>query len=168
VIGAGSAPLLFDRVDLAGEVVDQIQTRVDGLAPRLRELEALQELASGDPEQVRDRARVPEAHQRRVDPVLEHRLVLDQMQPEARLLTLTADPDLRHQIAVREDSQHPRVDPVGLARQRREPFHLLGMSDPDIPPQTAQACHARTAPRSSTRTAARTGSPWLRATFPVK
>jgi hypothetical protein len=73
-----------------------------------------------------------------VDTVLEHRLVLDQVQPEAGQLALLADvgigqPDRRHQVAVREHRQHHRVDLVGLAGQRREALDLLGVGDLHVP-----------------------------------
>ena len=60
MVGARGPQLLVDRVDLAVEVIDEMQARVDGAAPRLRDVEAVQQLTAGDAEQVRDRARVPE------------------------------------------------------------------------------------------------------------
>ena len=42
-------------------------------------------------------------------------------------------PDRRHQIAKRELGKHPGVDPVGLAGQRRQPFHFLRVGDLDLP-----------------------------------
>ena len=64
--------------------------------------------------------------------------MLDQMQPEARLLTLGAhprigQPDRRHQVAMREHGQDLRVDAVGLARQRRQPLDLLRVGDQHLP-----------------------------------
>jgi hypothetical protein len=81
---------------------------------------------------------VPEADQRGVDAVLEHRAVLDQVQPEARLLTLAAhprsgQPDRRDQVAMREHCQDLGVDAVGLASERREPLDLLRVGDQDLP-----------------------------------
>ena len=61
MLGAQRAQLLVDRLDLLVEVVDQLQARVDGRAPRLRDLQAVEQLAAGDAEQVGDRAGVPEA-----------------------------------------------------------------------------------------------------------
>jgi hypothetical protein len=129
---------VVDVVDLALEVLDQRQTGVDGAAPRLRDRDAVEQLAAGDAEQVGHRARVPERDQRRVDAVLEHRAVLDQVQPEARLLALgtharVGQPDRRHQVTVREHRQHTRVDLVGLARQRRQPLDLLRVGDQHLP-----------------------------------
>jgi hypothetical protein len=76
--------------------------------------------------------------QRLVDARLQRRAVLHQMQPEPCPLTLGADrwtgqPDLRDQITPRELGQHPRVDPVSLARERRQPLHPLRISNPHIP-----------------------------------
>jgi hypothetical protein len=42
-------------------------------------------------------------------------------------------PDRRHQVAARELGQHPGVDPVGLARQRRQSLRLLRVGDLDLP-----------------------------------
>ena len=50
-----------------------------------------QQLAALDPEQVGDRAGPPEVDQGRVDAVLQHRAVLDQVQAEAGELALLAD-----------------------------------------------------------------------------
>jgi hypothetical protein len=60
-----------------------------------------------------------EVDQGRVDPVLERRLVLDQVEAKAGELALFPDPgvgepDRRHQVAAAQDRQHPRVDLVGL------------------------------------------------------
>ena len=72
------------------------------------------------------------------------RSVLDQMKPEAGELALSANarvgqPDRRHQIALGEDREHPRVDPVGLHRQRRQPLHLLGVRDQNLPAQALES-----------------------------
>ena len=113
MVGPGRAQLAVDRLDLAVAVVDQPQARVDGAAPRLRDVETVQQLAAGDTEAVRDRARMPEGHQRRVDAVPEHRAVLDQVHPKARQLGLTTDPwvaqpDLRHAITTSQNSLSTR------------------------------------------------------------
>jgi len=89
-------------------------------------------------EQVGDRAGLAEVDQRRVDPALERRLVLDQVQPEAGQLALlshpgTGKPDRRHQVALAQRRQDPRVDRVGLAGQRRETLDLLSVGDLDRP-----------------------------------
>ena len=65
--------------------------------------------------------------------------MLDQVETEARPLALAADtrvgqPHLRHQVAAGELGQHLRVDPVGLARQRRQRPRPLRIGDPHIPP----------------------------------
>src|SRR3954453_716440 len=102
MVGAAEAQLLVDLIDLGVEVADQLKAGVDGPAPRLRDRDPIEQLTAGDAEQIADRARVPEGDQRRVDAMLEHRAVLDQMHPKARQLTLAPDPrigqpDLRHQ-----------------------------------------------------------------------
>jgi hypothetical protein len=144
MVGARGPQLAIDRVDLAVEVIDEMQARVDGPAPRLRNVEAVQQLAARDTEQISDRARVPEGDQRRVDAMLEHRSVLDQVHPKASLLALAAhprvgQPDLGHQVAMREHCEHARVDLVGLARQRRQPLDLRRVGDQHIPPELFQA-----------------------------
>jgi hypothetical protein len=55
--------------DLQLEVVDQPQADVDVLAPRIRDREAVQQLAAGVAEQIGDRAGVTEGDQRGVDAV---------------------------------------------------------------------------------------------------
>jgi hypothetical protein len=67
----------------------------------------------------------PEGQQRGVDAVLQRGPVPDQVQPEAGPLPLRThpgrgQPDCGHQLAAAQLRQHPRVDPVGLARQRRQ------------------------------------------------
>lgn len=74
----------------------------------------------------------------RVHPVLERATVLDQVQPEARPLAFgphgrIGQPDLGHQVEPRELGEHPTVDPVGLARQRRQPACLDRVRDPHVP-----------------------------------
>ena len=64
--------------------------------------------------------------------------MLDQVQPEAGQLALLSDagigqPDRRHQVATAELGQHPGVDPVGLAGERGQPFHLQRVGDLDLP-----------------------------------
>ena len=81
---------------------------------------------------------MPERHQLEMHPVLQSRPVADQMQPQAGPLTLSApsgrgQPDRRHQIAARQLGEHPRVDPVGLARKRRQALDLLRVGDLDLP-----------------------------------
>jgi hypothetical protein len=60
------------------------------------------------------------------------------MQPVAGQLALAPDrrvgqPDRRHQVTPRQLGQDARVDPVGLARQRREPLDLLRVRDEHLP-----------------------------------
>jgi hypothetical protein len=52
VIGAGGAQPALDRRDLRLEVVDQVGAGIDRAAPGVRQLEALQQLAAGETEQV--------------------------------------------------------------------------------------------------------------------
>jgi hypothetical protein len=65
--------------------------------------------------------------------------MLDQMQPPPRALPLSpqlrdGQPDRRHQIAKRQLREHPRIDLVGLARQRRQPLDLLRVANQHLPP----------------------------------
>jgi hypothetical protein len=138
VIGAPVLELDRQPGDLQLEIVDQPERDVDVAAPRVRDLQAVEQLASGQAEQVADRARVPERDQRRMDPVLERRAMTHQVQPETRELTLTPNrwvgqPDRRHQIALGQHRQHACVDPIGLARQRGQPLDLLRVGDQHLP-----------------------------------
>jgi hypothetical protein len=164
MVGARGPQLLVDGVDLAVEVVDQMRAGVDGAAPRLRDVEAVQQLAAGDTEEVGDRAGVAEGNQRGVDAVLEHRAVLDQVHPRARLLALAPDPwvgqpDLGHQVAVREHGKDARVDLVGLARQRRETFDLGRVGAQHVPAERFEAVVHNRAPVIDSITA-RTANSW--------
>src|SRR5581483_7308418 len=81
--------------------------------------------------------------QRLMRALLEPRALPDQAQPKARPLTRLPDgwagqPDRRHKIAARELGQHPGVDPVGLAGERREPLRLRRVGDLDLPPVTLE------------------------------
>jgi hypothetical protein len=114
VLGAQPAQFALDRADLAVEIVDQCQCGPDIAAPGIG---------------------------KGVHAVLEHAAVLDQMQSPARSLAFLADleagqPDRRHQLAPRKLGQHPRIDPIGLARQRRQPADLDRVGDLDLPPAT--------------------------------
>ena len=89
--------------------------------------------------------------QGRVDPVLQRRAVLDQVQAEARPLPLgpylrIGQPHLRDQVAAGELGQHPGVDPVGLARQRRQRLRPLRISDPHIPARSSSWSCTKRAP----------------------
>jgi hypothetical protein len=106
------------------------------LPRQARHLQSLQQPADLETEQVADRTWFAEVDQRRVNAVLERRLVLDEVQTEAGELALLADarigqPDRRHQVAVGEQRKNLRVDLVGLACQRRETLDLLGVGDLD-------------------------------------
>jgi hypothetical protein len=73
-----------------------------------------------------------------VHALLQARSVTHQVQAPAGALALgtharVGQPDRRHQVAAAELGQHPGVDPVGLARERRQPLHLLRVSDLDLP-----------------------------------
>src|SRR4051812_31674439 len=78
-----------------------------------------------------------------MDAVLERAALADQKQPPARSFALLAlrearQPDRRHQLPVRELGQHPRIDLVGLARQRRQPLDLLRVGYLDLPAAALQ------------------------------
>src|SRR5262249_37292035 len=47
--------------------------------------------------------------------------------------TWIGQPNRGHEIAAGELREHPGVDPVGLAGQRRESFYLLRVGDLDLP-----------------------------------
>jgi hypothetical protein len=73
-----------------------------------------------------------------VDPVLERRAVLDQVQAKAGELALfshprVGQPDRRDQVALAQRRQDQRVDAIGLAGERREPLDLLRFGDLDRP-----------------------------------
>jgi hypothetical protein len=88
VLAAAAAQLLVDMCDLALEMVDQLEARVDAATLWLRHLQAIEQLTAGYPEQVAHRARMPEGDHRRVNAVLEARLVVDQVHPKTSLLAL--------------------------------------------------------------------------------
>ena len=104
MVCAERAQLALGASDLAVEILDQLEARVDRPAPRLRDLQPIEQLAPSDAEQVGHRARLAERQQRRVYPVLQRGAVAHQVQPEARTLALGAhrrvwQPDRRHQLA---------------------------------------------------------------------
>jgi hypothetical protein len=138
VIGAGSPQLAPPLVDLAVELVDHRHRLRDVPAPGIGHVEAPQQLAAADAEQVGDRARRSPGHQRRVDALLEPRPLADQVKAPAGALALGADrgvgkPDRRHQLEPRELRQDPGVDAVGLGGQRRQAPDLLGVGDLHLP-----------------------------------
>jgi len=91
VIGMTLLQAQVDLRDLAFQIVDQLDRGGDVGPPGLRDLQPRKEPAALDAEQVADRARLAEVDQGRVDAVLQRRLVLDQVQPEARELALLAN-----------------------------------------------------------------------------
>jgi hypothetical protein len=95
-------------------------------------------LAAAHAEEVGDRARLAVREQDGVHALLQARAVSDEMEPPPLPLALGAylrvgQPDRRHQVAAGELSQHPGVNAVGLARERREPLYLLRVGDLDPP-----------------------------------
>ena len=115
---AGPQPAV-DLGDLAFELVDQPDRGGDVRAPGLGHLQPLEQTAAFGPEEIGHRAGAAEVDQRRVDAVLERRLVLDKVEPEASELALFAnarvgEPDRRHQVAMRERREDERVGLVGL------------------------------------------------------
>src|SRR5947209_11527351 len=76
VIGARATQLLRDLSDARLEVVDQHQAGVDVRAPRLGDVELLEQSAPRDAEQVGHVALVAEGDQRRMHPVLQRGAVL--------------------------------------------------------------------------------------------
>ena len=143
MIGARALQPALDLRDPPVEIVDQLNARPHVTEPRLGEIQAGEQPPATGTEQVRHRDLMAERDQRRVHPVLEDRAVLDQVQPPPRALTLLAElgrrqPDRRHQIPERQLRQHARVDPVGLARQRRQPLDPLRVGDQHLPPVADQ------------------------------
>ena len=138
MVGGQAAQLALDPVDLLLEHVDQVKTRRDARAPRLGQLAALEEALPTDAEEVIDRSAQAVLEKDRVYAVLERGALVHQVEPEARPLPLaphlrSRQPDLRHQVAAGELGQHPGVDPIGLARERRDPLRPLRIRDPHIP-----------------------------------
>jgi hypothetical protein len=112
-------------------------------APGFGQPQPGQQRSTARPEQVRGRTRPPEGQQRGMDPVLERDPVTDKMQPPPSSLPLRPhrrgrQPDRRDQIAAGKLSQHPRVDPVGLAGQWGQALDRLPVGDPDLPPGQLQ------------------------------
>jgi hypothetical protein len=138
VVGALAFELNGQPGDLQLEVVDQRQADVDVASPRIGDGEPVEQLAAGVPERVGDRARMAEGDQRGVDAVLQRRAMADEVQPEAGRLALAAkgrvgQPDLGHQITARQRREHPGVDLVGLAGQRRQALDLVRVGDQHVP-----------------------------------
>src|SRR5215211_7243290 len=91
MVGALALELDGQLGDLHFQVVDQLEAGVDVPAPRVRDRHAVEQLATSVTEQIADRARVAERHQRRVDAVLQRRAVTYQVQPVAGQLALVAN-----------------------------------------------------------------------------
>jgi hypothetical protein len=127
VVGAQPTQLPLARGDLGVQVVDQAHRRGGGARPRLGQPQAGQQRPAAGAEQVAGQARPPERQQRGVHPVLQRDPVADQVQPEPGPLAFGThlglrEPDRGHQLAAAQLGQDPGVDPVGLARQRRQPL----------------------------------------------
>ena len=139
------------------EIVDQLKAGVDVTSATARgNPSSVEQPAAGDAEQVghRDaggrrrsasRARGSSAIERCLTRCSRHR---ERSRSAAQLGR--RQPDRRHQIPERQLRQHPRVDLVGLARQRRQPLDLLRVGDQHLPAVARPARRARTARRSST------------------
>lgn len=78
------AGLLTEPAASGADRLRQFQTRVDVAPARTRDPKAIEQLAAGAPEQIRDGARMPEGHQRLVDSVRQRRAMADLMQLVAR------------------------------------------------------------------------------------
>src|SRR6266516_4622130 len=163
MVGAESPQLELAVADLALELVDQTQTRLDRALPRLRQPEPDEQLATAHAEEIGDRAGLAVREQDRVHALLQARAVAYQVQPPTRTLALGAyewvgQPDRRHQVATREFGQHPGVDPVGLAGKRRQALDLLRIRDLDLPagelePIVHKACAVHRLDRGADRLA---------------
>jgi hypothetical protein len=91
------------------------------------------------PKRVRGRTRPAEGQQRGTNPAVERAAVTDQMQPPPRPLPVRPNrrrrqPDRRDQVTAGKLGQYPRVDPVSLARQRRQALDVGRVRDLDLPP----------------------------------
>ncbi|MGH8732569.1 MAG: hypothetical protein ACREVB_02685, partial [Burkholderiales bacterium] len=111
MLGAALLQPTVDLRDLGLEAIDQLDAREHVAAPGLGHLELREQLAALDPKEIAHRAGAPEAHQGRVDPVLELAAVLDQVEAKAGELSLlphprVGQPDRRDQIALGEQRQH--------------------------------------------------------------
>src|SRR6266545_543891 len=138
VLGAELAQFTLAGTDLLVEDVNQGEARSDGRGPRLGQAEALQQHSAGGAEEVAERVGDAVLEEDRVHAVLERGAVLDEMEPEAGPLALSPDlwigqPDLGHELEAGELGQHPGIDRVGLAGQRRDPARLGRVGDPHVP-----------------------------------
>ncbi len=142
MVGMAFAQPAVAVLDLAIELIHQLQARVDVRSPGLRNLELGKDPPALGAEEVGDRAGPAEGHERRVDPVLQRRSVLDQVHPKAGRLALLADPrigqpDLGDQGELAQPGENARVDLVGFAGDRSERLDLLGVGDQDVPAEAS-------------------------------
>jgi hypothetical protein len=138
VIGAECAQLALAALDLAVELVDQAQARLQRPAPDVRELQALEQGPAAGAEEVGDGAGNAVREQRRVHAVLEARPVADEVEAEAGPLAFgphgrAGQPHRRHELPPAQLGKDASVDAVGLAGERRQPSHAGGVGDVDVP-----------------------------------
>ena len=140
MVGAEPAQLALAVAGLVVELVDQTHAGVDRALPRLRRPEPGEQQAAADTEEIGNGAGLAVRQQHGVHALVQARAVTHQVQPPACSLpfgahTRIGEPDRRHEVAAGELGQHPGVDPVGLARQRRDPPRSLRVRDPHVPPR---------------------------------
>jgi hypothetical protein len=143
VVRSEAAQLALDRVDLLLERVDQVQARRDRRGPRLRQPRPLQKAAPAGAEEIVDRSLQAVLEEDRVHAVLERRALAHQKEAEAGPLPLrpharTGQPDLGNELPPGELGQHPGIDPIRLARKRRQTLHPLRVRDPHVPTRLLQ------------------------------
>src|SRR4051794_16541053 len=102
MVGAESPQLTLAVGELALELVDQPQARLDRSLPRLRQPEPDEQLATAHTEEIGDRTRLAVREQDRVHALLQARAVTHQVEPPARAFALgthlrVGQPDRRHQ-----------------------------------------------------------------------
>jgi hypothetical protein len=90
VVGAEPAQLAFAAADLVLELVDQAQARPHAPAPGLGQLEASEQSAAAETEQIGDGTGLAVRKQDCVHPLLQARAVADEVQTPARPLPLSA------------------------------------------------------------------------------
>jgi hypothetical protein len=127
VVGAEPAQFCLAVSDLMVELVDQAQARRDRTPPRLGQRQPREQFATADTEQVGDGTGLAVREQHGVDTLLQAGAVAHEVETSARPFPLGAhrwvgQPNRRHEIAAAELGEHPGVDPVGLAGQRRKPL----------------------------------------------
>ena len=169
----GGAQALFDLGDLVAQLVDEPQGRLDVTSPGLFELEAIEQLAAADAEEVRDRTGVAEGHEAGVDPVLESRAVLDEMEAEAGPYTISAhgrvgQPDRRHEVAPGELGQHPGVDAIFLQASGASLFTFLASATSSDQPHSSKVSWTNRAPFIDSMTASTSSVPQSPSTWRTK